>query len=244
VGAVILFWLKEINISGTSTVNLTAPLIGVGYALNINSGATFNTNNYTLGSHNAVQNYTNLVCNGGTVNLGSSSIYGSISCPTDASKLNVGTSTLYMKGAQYTAATYLTGNTLPKVVIVGGGGPYSPIIYGSNGTIIDFSITGTINTIYEGVVFVGGTTNLKSFTNSAGGSYKAYVGAQSSAIINNSSGVRFNPSNLAIQNSSATPANMWYASNSTDNGGNTGWIFGDAPPIVVSYINNQFFNFF
>jgi len=225
--------IPRINISGTSTVNLTAPLIGANYSLSVNSG-TFNTNNYTLGSHSTFQNYTNLECNGGTVNLGSSSIYGSIKCPTDASKLNAGTSILYMKGAQYAPGTYLVGNTLPKVVIVGGGGSYSPTIYGSGGTITDFSITGTINTIYDGVVFAGGTTNLKSFTNNAGGSYKAYVGAQSSAIINNSSGVRFNPNNLLIANSSATPANQWYASNSTDNGGNTGWIFGDAPPIVVN----------
>jgi len=238
--------IGKINISGTSTVNLTAPLIGVGYALSVNSG-TFNTNNYTLGSHSTFQNYTNLECNGGTVNLGSSSIYGSIKCPTDASKLNAGTSTLYMKGERYAPGTYLVGNTLPKVVVVCGTSGYPVNIYGSNGTITDFSITGEPNNYYEGVVFNSGITNLKSFTTNTSDSnlYKVYISAADiSSIINNSSGVRFNPRNLRIYNSKVTPANQWYASNSTDSGSNTGWIFGNAPPIVVTYNNSQFFSFF
>lgn len=42
---------------------------------------------------------------------------------------------------------------------------------------------------------------------------------------------------LSVSNSVASPANSWYASNSTDGGGNSGWTFYDFLSLAVTIVN-------
>ena len=121
------------------------------------------------------------------------------------------------------------GKTYGKLTIGGATGTSTLTITGTN----TFSEISSTKTVAHEIIFPNVTTTVGAFTvqGSAGNVVKlSRTGASGTFTLAKSGGGIVSSNYLEISNSTATPTNTWYAgANSTNSGGNTGWIFTNAP---------------
>jgi hypothetical protein len=141
-------------------------------------------------------------------------------------------------------------NSASAKTFAGGGGVYSRLIQGGAGALT-ISGSNTFDNITatsrpSTISFTAGTTQTVIAFTLSGGSAGSIV-----TINSTTPGTRFTLSKsgsdvsvnyLNIKDSLATGGSNWYADFSTDNGNNSGWIFGAAPAPAGGF--GQFFMFF
>mgnify|MGYP007049616328 CR=1 FL=1 len=122
-----------------------------------------------------------------------------------------------------------SSKTYGKLTIGGATGTSTLTITGNN----TFSEIASTKTVAHTIVFPNATTTVGAFTvqGSAGNVVTlSRTGASGVFTLAKSGGGIVGSNYLSISNSTATPTNTWYAgANSTNGGGNTGWIFTNAP---------------
>jgi hypothetical protein len=133
-------------------------------------------------------------------------------------------------------------NTSVTAITFAGAGLYYRYLFIRRGAINANQVIITGNNTFQGLYHTGGSTQTLTFT--GGGTTiisDTFAVGSSSAVTNinsTSSSIPFNIvkqnpglvicNNVSITRSAATPADTWYAINSTNVAGNSGWIFG--PP--------------
>ena len=224
-----------IQLSGALTSTGAITLSGAG------TGGTFNTNNNNI-TATSVSISTSVTR---TYNLGSSTITltgtGTVwdAATVTGLTFNAGTSDIVLSNNTTTARTFAGGGlTYNKLTLGGNTGSNSTTISGSN----TFAELASTKTVAHGVLFVPGTTtNVANWTINGTSGNLVSIGRSSTATpapVLNYTGTGIEALNfMSISFSTATPANTWYAANSTDGGNNSGWIFGSPP-------NGNFFMLF
>lgn len=152
--------------------------------------------------------------------------------------LNKQTADILLSSTSTTPRTFAGGGkTYNKLTIGGATGISTLTITGAN----TFSEIASTKTVAHTIVFPNATTTVGDFTVTGSAGNVVTLSSSSGTFTLTKTGVGIISSNyLSISNSTATPASTWYAGpNSTDGGGNTGWIF--ASPSTGS---NNFFVFF
>lgn len=213
-----------VNINSQLTGNLSVnfyPIFGV-------TGCTFNTNNNNIltGGLELGSSLTS-----STFNLGSSSItLGALNSSFAAysgSTINAGTSVISFTSTGAGARTFAGADkTYYNLVIGGATGASTTNINGSN----TFNVISSTKTVAHTVNFGVGTTNtVSNFTISGTAGNLLTLKSTStgvSASLAKSGGGTITVDYASIRDIAASPASTWYATNSTDGGGNTGWTFG------------------
>lgn len=129
----------------------------------------------------------------------------------------------------------LTASSLNQRTFAGGGGTYGTLKYtvGSSGHLL---VTGssTFDTIWIGanntIKLTSGTTQTITTSLDLYGAYLISSSSGSAATLSKTSGI-ISTDAVGITDSTATGGATFYAgATSSDNGGNTGWIFTDPPP--------------
>lgn len=139
-----------------------------------------------------------------------------------------------------TANITLTSTAASSRTFTGGGLTYNNLnIGGSTGVsstqIIDSNTFGTISstkTVAYTIRFTSGTTTTVANWTAVGSAGNIITIASSTAAthtLTKTGGGTILTDYMSISNSTATPASTWYATNSTDGGGNSGWTFGSVP---------------
>jgi len=224
-------------LSGSNTLVLGDALNCSG-DIELLNGADFNAVTYSVTTATFLANSAN------TVALGSASwtVTGTGNC------WNIGTTTTISGAAEIT----LSNNTTTARSFIGGDKTYGKLTIGGNTSISTTTITGTntfseiasTKTVAHTVVFPNVTTTVGAFTvqGSVGNVVTlSRTGASGTFTLTKTGGGVVSSNYLSISNSTATPINTWYAgANSTDGGGNTNWIFANAP----SSGGGNFFMFF
>ena len=139
------------------------------------------------------------------------------------------------------ADIYITNTSVTAVTFAGAGQGYR-YLFIRRGAINTNQVILTGSNSFLGLYHTGGSTQTLTFP--AGIDtyiYDTFAVGSSSAVTNISSSsssvpfniIKFRPglvicNNVSITRSAATPTNTWYAINSTNVAGNTGWVFG--PP--------------
>ena len=134
---------------------------------------------------------------------------------------------------------YITNTSVTAITFAGAGQTYRRLFI-NRGAINTNQVTITGSNFFQGLYHTGGSTQTLTFP--AGIDtyiFDTFAVGSSSAVTNISSSsssvpfnlIKVNPglvicNNVSITRSAATPANTWYAVNSTNVAGNTGWIFG------------------
>jgi hypothetical protein len=184
-----------------------------------------------------------------TITLGSSTVTvystGDV-VDIDATNLtvNAASSTFVLSNTTNTSRTFEGGGfTWGNLVIGGGASTANAVIEGAN-TFNTISHTRTAAYI---IIFPNTTTTVSDFTISGSAGNLVTLrrtGASGTWTIAKSTGGVIDVDYLSISNSTATPSTLtWYAgANSTNGGGNTGWIFTAAPPVVAA--TGNFFQLF
>jgi hypothetical protein len=233
------------TISGSSNINSTAGTLTV---KNISTAQTFNHNagNITLGGNCTVSGYTfsagslnlagftytitsfnhggtcTLTFNGGTIS--NSGNWGSASTLTTVAGTGTGKISMTGPSANFTTGgatfncTLSSDGSSGSAVYINDSNTFTTIANGTNGVYFNFA-GGTTTTVTNWNVngVSGSKTNVQS--SSAGTSFGL---SKSSGTVSSDY--------LNIYDSTATGGATWYAgANSTDGGGNTGWIFSGVP---------------
>lgn len=137
-----------------------------------------------------------------------------------------------------TAEIVLSNNTTSPREFIGGGNAYSKLTIGGATSTSTTTISGantfgeiaSTKTVAHTIVFPNATTTVGTF--SVTGTVGNVVTISGTSTLLKSGGGVVSSNYLSISSSTATPAGTWYAgANSTDGGGNTGWIFTAAPLI-------------
>ena len=188
-----------------------------------------------------------------TITLGSSTLTVS----GTGNIIDINATNLTLSAASSTVVSSNTTNTART--FNGAGQTWGNLVIGGAASTAGFTIQGanTFNTISSTrtaaytITFPNATTTVSDFTVSGsagnlvtlrrtGATGTFTVTKSGGGIINGGAGVDY----LSISNSAATPSSTWYAgANSTDGGGNTGWIF-TAPPPPATATGNFFQLFF
>jgi hypothetical protein len=155
-----------------------------------------------------------------------------------------GSSEIILSNTTTTARTFAgAGKTYGKLTIGGATGISTLTITGAN----TFSEIASTKTVAHTIVFPNVTTTTGAWTivGSVGNVVTlSRTGASGTFTLAKSGGGVVSSNRLSISNSAATPGSTWYAgANSTDGGGNTGWIFTVPPPPPPPSSGN-FFQFF
>jgi len=223
-------------------LNCTTLTIGNGYANFYSNVVTltgiFTLTAGTLYSENCTFSSTTFVCSATansrsvTLNLNSSWTLtgtGTVWNLVDGGTLGAGTSALDI---------YITNTSATAITFAGAGQTYRRLFI-RRGAINTNQVTITGSNYFIGFYHTGGSTQTLTFT---GGTdtyiFDTFAVGSSSAVTNISSSsatVPFNIykslsglvicNNVSITRSAASPADTWYAINSTNVAGNTGWIF-------------------
>lgn len=213
----------------------TLGIAGVGNAGLILDYGTFNANNY------------NVTC---TIFQSTSSNTRTLTMGSGTWTLTNTTATIIWNLTTITGLTY-TANTAPIVVsgasaanattFAGGGLTYNNLSFTNTAATGTITFTGantfgTLSSSRTGaysIVFPNVTTTVSgwSISGSLGNLVTlARTGASGTFTLAKSGGGVVSADYLSISNSTATPSSTWYAgANSTNGGGNTGWIFTAAP---------------
>jgi len=192
------------NSSGTDTAggNVT-----IGAKLTTTAGGTLNMGTNTLGGTPST------ITNNGTIRTQNTS-----GTPVPTGKTWGGTGTVSFDAA--TGTQTIGGNNTFYGLTSGGSGELD--ITGTN-TINTFTITNP-KTIKLTAVTTQTVTNFSA--NGSSGNIITIESATSSPhFLTKSGGGTISCDYLSIYNSTASPANTWYAGNSVNGGGNSGWIF-------------------
>lgn len=198
---------------------------GATLGINLSTGCTFNANSYAV-----TANIASFIA--GNVNLGTANwtITGTGTCWQVSSGTVSGSAEIILSGTSTTARTFAGGGaTYGKLTIGGTTGTSTLTITGAN----TFSEIASTKTVAHTIVFPNTTTTVGDFTvqGSAGNVVTlSRTGASGTFTLAKSGAGLVSSDYLSISNSTATPTNTWYAgANSTNGGGNTGWIFTAAP---------------
>lgn len=183
------------------------------------SNGTLNTNNHTISS-------SSMAHSGGTINMGSSTWnITEVGWTYSGGTLNPGTSTIKYTDSSNTSRTFAGGGaTFYNVWFSRGTSTGTITITGAN-TFNDLKDDGTAA---HTIVFPNATTTVTTFTVSGTSGNLitlSRTGGSGTFTLSQASGT-VNSNYLSISNSDATGGATWNAgANSTDGGGNTGWIF-------------------
>ncbi len=134
----------------------------------------------------------------------------------------------------------ITDSTNTAITFAGGGKTFANVYWNRGASTATNTVTGT-NTFADfkddgtgthSIVFPNVTTTVSSFSVSGTSGHLitlARTGGSGTFTLSSNSGT-ISCDYLAISNSTATGGSAWYAgANSTDGGGNTGWVFTAAP---------------
>lgn len=225
------FYYVAINPTATSTYSLASDLTCNTF-FSVNSLApvscVFSTNNFnitspsiTLGGNSAPTT---------VINLGASTLTCSADGATftfnGGATLNAGTSTILFSSTGTSARTFAgAGATYNNLVIGGTTGTSTLTLTGSN----TFNTISSTKTVAHTVKFTAGTTTTISNFTVAGGGAGSVVTLTSTttspATLTKTGGGTITTNYANISNLTATPALTWFATNSIDVSGNTGWTF-------------------
>lgn len=189
---------------------------------------TFTTNGYNVTCSYYKSTYTTPTR---TLNLGSSVVTltstGTVWNIGAANyTLNAGTSEIVLSSTSTTARTFAGGGkTYNKLTIGGATGVSTTTISGSN----TFNTLASTKLVAHTISLTSGTTQTIA-TWSANGTAGNLVtltatGGTNATVASSTAGPQI-ANYMSISKSTATPGSTWYAVNSTDGGGNTGWTFG------------------
>jgi hypothetical protein len=198
--------------------------------------ATFNANTFSVTT--AVVAATTATVGLGT---GTWTVSGTGNCWNCSTSTVTGTGEIILSNNTTTARAFLgsTSSTYGKLTI---GGSTSTSTTTISGPTMTFSEIASTKTVAHTIVFPNTTTTVGAFTvqGSAGNLVTlSRTGASGTFTLAKSGGGVVGSNFLSISNSTASPSNTWYAgANSTNGGGNTGWIFANAPS------NGNFIAFF
>jgi len=209
---------------------------------------TFDVAGGTINSNEAFNSIT--INHAGTSTLSAdTTVAGTLTITSgtlDASSYTItlsGTSTVFSNSGSFTAGTstiLITDTSSTSKTFAGGGGTYNTVtITGSGSGAVIISGSNTFSTFTIGapktVTFTSSTTQTIS------GSFSCTGTSGNVITINSSGGVAASLSKssgtvscdyLHLTNSAATGGASWQPGlNSTDNGGNSGWLFNSAPSI-------------
>lgn len=203
-----------LSLASTRTLTLTSGTFNaVAYNVNAGLAAASGTTTRTLsmGSGTWTLSGTGTVWNAGTVT---------------GLTFNKGTANIVLSDTSTSARTFAGGGlTYNKLTIGGVTGTSTLTFTGSN----TFSEIDSTKTVAHTITFTSGTTTTVSAWNVNGGpgnlvSIRA-VTAGSRATLAKAGGGVVNINYADIRDSTASPANTWYAVNSVDSGNNLNWIF-------------------
>ena len=232
-------------ILGTSSLNGVITALGSG---------TLDSNDYNISGHSFDgDGATAFVWNmgSGTVALDGTGTFWDTS-PSTGITINGETSTISSTNTTNTARTlqFGTSQTVHNIVIGGGSSTATFNIRYTTG----LTLTGTLSETRSGAAYsirFESSTTPPTFTcagfniNGTSGNLitLAREGASGTFALAKSGGGVINTVDfVSISNSTATPGSTWYAgANSTNGGGNTGWIFTAAPPQATGNFFQLFF---
>jgi len=196
-------------------------------AFTLNNG-TFNTNDFNVTLANIAfsgSNLRSILMGFSTWSLSAIGVPWSGAVTTNLT-FNSGTSTILLSDISASSKTFQGGNLIYNNLAITGGGTGAVIITGANtfnritviGGTKSITLPGSATTTLLSGQGLGNGTNVITFTASAG-----------SATISKASGT-LSWDYVSLTNIPSTGGATFYAgANSTDGGGNTGWIFSDAP---------------
>jgi hypothetical protein len=227
--------------SASGNVNCTTFTLGSGGATFSNNvitlTSTFTVTAGTLSATNSTFTSTGFVCsataNSRTLNLfnsswtltGTFSLWNVVNGGTLSGDLN--TSSIYITNTSNTAVTFVGGSFAYGRLFISRGVSNSQVIITGNNSFVGLYHTGGAA---QTLTFDQGTTTtiLDTF---AVGSSAAVTTINANSSVTGFTLIKQNPglvicNNISITRSTASPANTWYAINSTNGGLNPGWIFG------------------
>jgi hypothetical protein len=197
----------------------------------------FDAKNYNLTSSNFVSNNSNtrtLTMGSGLWTLSGTGAAWNAATTTGLT-FNKNTANILLSNTSSTARTFAGGGlTYNKLTIGGATGTSTLTMTGAN----TFSELASTKTVAHTIVFPNVTTTVAAWT--IGGTSGNVVtlqrtGASGTWTIAKTGIGLVDVDYLSISNSTATPSNTWYAgNNSTDGGGNTGWVFTAAPSTAAT----------
>ena len=228
-----------------SSINSASPLCvvsladaftttGASQGISFQFGASFNANSYNVTVYNLSVQST------GSLNIGTAvwTIFGTGFCWNVAGTTTLtGSAEIILSDTSTTARTFAGGGkTYGKLTIGGATGISTTSISGAN----TFAEIASTKTVAHTIEFPIATTTVAAFTVSGtSGNVVTLSRTGASGVFTlTKTGVGVVSSNyLSISNSTATPTLTWYAgANSTDGGGNTGWIFANAPTASGNFL--------
>lgn len=220
------------TLSGSMTLADAFVSTGSSVSLQVDYG-TFNSAGFNITllrfDSGSVGNLTRAVnLTGSTVEITGATVTSWNLTNTATLTLTTTGSTIYLSNTSATGVTFVGGGQTYNILKIAGTGTGAVTITGAN-TFSSFSITGgtksvilpgSTTTTFTSGVGLGNTTNVITFTASAG-----------SATVAKSGGGTVVWDYVNLTNIPASAANTFYAStHSTDGGGNTNWLFTDVPP--------------
>ena len=222
-----------------STLNITPSTITwAGFSISPwNNNASTYTMLAALNTSGFTQNAGTFKGNSWPVNTTTVYAYGGTVDGTSIFNCSGTGTAFYASGATVNGASvHLTDTSSSGKTFVGGGQTYALYLDGGAGpgctyTISDantFNLLSTNCTKANTVVFPStGTTHVGTWAlNGHAGQLITIQGSSGNWNLAKNGGGTVAGSYLDVINSQASPAATWYASYSTDGGGNTGWIFG------------------
>lgn len=227
--------------SASGNVNCTTLTLSNGYAIFNNVVVTltgiFTVTAGTLYATNCTFSSTTFVCSA-IANSRSLSLFNCswtlTSTGTVWNVVNGGT----LSGDTNTLDIYITNVSLTAITFAGADFGYRRLFINRGSSSGNVSVTITGNNTFQGLhhtgtgpqslIFTAGTTTTILDTFAVGSSSATTVIGSTSTtnfnIVKQNSGLVI-CNNLSISRSTATPSNTWYALNSTNGTGNSGWIF-------------------
>jgi len=197
----------------------------------IDAADSGSNHNVTCGSVSASNSNTrSIVMGNGTWELqGTGTVW--TTATTTGLTITPGTSTIKITDSSNTNNTFAGGSTFGNIWWARGASTATNTLTGTS-TFIDFKDTGSAA---HTITFPNVTTTVTTFTvsGSVGNLITlARTGGSGTFTLSKSSGTVVRDY-LSISNSTATGGASWYAgANSTDGGGNSGWIFSVPQPII------------
>jgi hypothetical protein len=210
---IVNFFLIQIN--STSTMSLQDDYVGTGLLQVV--GGTIDSNNNNITTDTFLQS-------SGTLNMGSGiwKLNGTGTVWSAAGTINSNTSTIKISNNSDTQKTFAGGSKTYNNLLIEGSGNCTYNFTGSN-TFNDFSSTKTV--AYNLLFTAGTTTTVTTFgvNGSAGNLVTLSSITAANHTLTKSGGGTITCDYMFISRSTATPALTWYATNSIDGGGNSGW---------------------
>lgn len=226
----------EANASSTYTLASNLTLSNVLTVASANT--TFSTSNFNISALQVRFESASVV------NLGSSTITvsgtGSLFVVLTVTTFNAGTSSINLTATNTTSRTFAgAGKTYYNLNIGGATGTSTLTFTGSN----TFNTLSSTKTVANTILFTAGTTTtVADFTVDGTSGNVVTLGSTTSspATLTKTGGGSITVDYASISNLTASPSSTWYATNSTDGGGNSGWTFGTASTGNSLFFGNNF----